>query len=106
MGQCQSSRTPSTVRDVTKLAASALCTFTNFILSKLYFHSAIAMASPSQHFTMNSFRLNWTFKLFDTHLLIERKLGCNLGRWNTSLMQTRLMLRLTMLSQRWIICQL
>lgn len=37
--------------------------------------------------TMHSFRLNWTFQSFDTCSLIENKLACNLGTWNTSLIQ-------------------
>lgn len=34
---------------------------------------------------MHLFRLNWTFKLFDTSLLTKRKLTCNLGTCNPSL---------------------
>ena len=40
---------------------------------------AIAMALLSQNLTIHLFRLNYTFKPFDTILLIGSKLVCNLG---------------------------
>lgn len=64
--RCQSSSVSSSVGDCTKLVAFASYIFTKSILYKLRSHGAIAMASLLQYLTIHLFRLNWTFKLFDT----------------------------------------
>ena len=72
--RCESSSAASPVEDCTKLIASAPCTIAKFILYKLPSRDAIAMTLPSCAFTKHSFRLNCTFKPFDTCLFSESKL--------------------------------
>ena len=66
--------------------------YAKLISYKFCLRDAIKMASPLQDLTMYLFRLNWTFKPFDTNLFTENKLACNLDMWNTSLVRLWLIL--------------
>ena len=81
-----------TILRCTKLAAFAPCTLVKFILYKLHLRGKIAMASQSPVWTKYSFRLNCTFKTFDTSLLTVSKLASNVGTQSAYLIHIRLIL--------------
>lgn len=69
-----------------------------YVMYKLSLCSVIGIALLLQAFRKHLFRLNYTFKSFDTKLLIKRKLACNLDTWNVFLTWIWLILCLMIIS--------
>lgn len=101
--RCQSSSASFPIRGCTKLVATALCFFIKFILYKLPLRDAIAMASLSRAFIKHLFRLNYIFKLFNTSLLTDSKLACNVDMWSTFLYEFGSFYLSRLFPQQWIL---
>jgi hypothetical protein len=83
--RCQNLSAPISCWKLHQFGRFCFGSFTKWILYTLHSRGTIAMTWPSQDLTIHLFRLNWTFKPFNTNLLTESNLACNLGMWNKSL---------------------